>query len=737
MATPDYRTIRIEWDPVLHAKESNAYTVEAKYKSTATSLLNGSNCTLTEENGKVVCTITDPDGYNDATKSGKPIDFTVTTASKSQSDTTTGTEEVFTLGPANLSTYVDDEFYNDHINIFWNKTEGTTGYIIFRSIMNNSGVMENDGDILYVKDNDVYLVDEGSLNKLSSTFVSYDGNKVALSDKYEYCSKEDANQSIYKDHQRKLSWGIPYGYTVIPVLSEKDASFAINGSTITTSIIYNDASNNFNYTGLQQKKSSTFGYGLNVKASKATSSSKVTISWEKPYVTTNKVPKIYKRKDSASKWNVVPTREQINSNATSFDIPYEENDTSTYEYAVIYNDTPYESSAENAPLKTHIKAYVEALDETLDTVNSPTEKLNKGYTLSIPNGHVSAAHKEGFKEVFDWTDSIYDFNNRNVGPDCYEIQILNKNKISGWTTIATVPAGINSNVSKKAEQTQTIKNSTNVNMTESSSFTATFEPVFEAESGTRTFGQMMVLRDYKHYYRLIAKKGDVISVADTLFDTNGDKIKVFAYRDIKDEELMYCVSLIIADAIHKSGISSGGDRTCNGSVGSFVFNHPGATNDITWGTNDSEYRHIFTGGTPYAPANSDSDSLNFIDSPFKIQMKKIKDGNATSGSGLYYLPKGELKINNYINNDSYGDGKTLTFTMGEKNWISVKTSYLVTITYNSKKLEVKTNSTTKQADYKKIFPFTIGSDRSAKQFYCNTNLDVYKSPWWESAQGGN
>ena len=738
MQTPDYDTITIVWDKVQRAKTdiTEAYTVSAKYADGSTELITTENCKITEEDNKIKCVITKPDGYDDASISGKTINFEVKTIG--EKDNTTSNSQVYNLGPANLNVTRDPDLYPDHINISWNRIEGANGYLVFRTIKDISGNYISEGNALFVNQDGVYY--DGS--KISSAESQFTGEKVSFTDCYEYTNRDDAQTDTLKRDQIQLTWGLPFSYTVVPVLSDKDISFEISNSQIKAETTKKD--HTFTYKNMSETISSTFGYGLNVNASKAASNTTVTVTWEQPYNPANKIPRVYRRLNKSNDWDKVANPTQSNEKTMSVDITYGPNDTNTYEYAVVYNNSEFDET------------YLEKLASDFDTENSPKELKCKGYTLSLPQGFITASHGAGYQEIFDWTDSTYDFNNRNIGPDYYEIQILNKNKATGWTAIGKIKIDKDNNYdSRKADKdsTDALQNSTQVKFVSSDAYQAIFEPEFNSDNITT--GQMQVLRDYKHYYRLVAVKmtddkreNAIEAIADIHINTDGTEVPAYAIRDITDEELMRCISLIIADAINQAGINDGGNAaSTNGKTGKFTINHPGATKTIKWGTEGNDYQHIFRSGLPYDYAlnmnNSKYIPEEFV-SPFIISLAEVESRRCADGNKLYCLPEGSITIKNELNNTSYGLKSKLTFKMGERghNGLTVlsdgvKTTWTVTITYNSKTLSVPTDSANEEK-FKKIFPFDIGGDHKNKVTTYNSSLPEYQSPWWEeSSQGGN
>ena len=546
MQTPDYDTITIVWDKVQRAKTdiTEAYKVSAKYADGSTELITTENCSITEEDNKIKCVITKPNGYDDASISGKTINFEVTTIG--DKDETTSNSQVYNLGPANLNVTRDPDLYADHINISWNRIEGANGYLVFRTIKDISGNYISDGNTLFVKQDGVYY--DGS--KISSAESQFTGEKVSFTDCYEYTNRDDAQTDALKRDQIQLTWGLPFSYTVVPVLSDKDISFEISDSQIKAETTKKD--HTFTYKNMSETISSTFGYGLNVNASKAASNTTVTVTWDQPYNPANKIPRVYRRRNKGDKWEKVENPTQCNEKTMSVNITYGPNDTNTYEYAVVYKNSEFDET------------YLENLASDFDTENSPKELKCKGYTLSLPQGNISAGSAGGYKEMFDWTGSTYDFNNRNIGPDYYEIQILNKNKATGWTTIGKIKIDKDNNYdSRKADKdtTDTLQNSTQVKFVSSDAYQAIFEPEFNSDNITT--GQMQVLRDYKHYYRLVAVKMTdsdrahaITAVADIHNATDGTKATPYAIRGITTNEFVRIGLLQYSNAIYT--ITNGG-----------------------------------------------------------------------------------------------------------------------------------------------------------------------------------
>lgn len=721
MQTPDYDTITIVWDKVQKAKDDlgTAYSVSAKYTGETEDLISSSNCEITEiENNKIQCIINKPEGYDDAKFSGKMINFSVKV--NGEHDSTTATEEVYTLGPANLNVTRDPDLYPDHINISWNRIEGANGYLVFRTIKDISGNYISDGNALFVNQDGVYY--DGS--KISSAESQFTGEKVSFTDWYEYTNRDDAQTDALKRDQIQLTWGLPFSYTVVPVLSDKDISFEISGSQIKAETTKKD--HTFTYENMSETISSTFGYGLNVNASKAASNTTVTVTWDQPYNPADKIPRVYRRGNKGDKWEKVENPTQSNEKTMSVNITYGPNDTDTYEYAVVYNNDKFDET------------YLEKLASDFDTENSPKELKCKGYTLSLPQGNISAGSAGGYKEMFDWTGSTYDFDKRKLGPDYYEIQILNKNKASGWTAIAKIPVNLETkDYGKKASEDMNA--TTGVKLSSSNNYQAIFEPIFDTNNVAG--GQMQVLRDFKHYYRLVAVKmtddkreNAIEAVADIHYATDGSKYLPYGYRQITGEEFIKIGLLNYSYGIY---------QICNGKKWDSATYTDSDTNpwkaSKSWGTITYSFNnYIANYETPYNETLEGFMKLSSTSSKINAKGTFAVFGYAEDS----YTKNIESITLNIIPNripneikDSYTG--TITFETSYNNGSSTVTgsSYLTVST--SKTLNNKSSITCNTAKNRRYWlPLMMNDDSEWYMWFNDTSDTIYY--WWDtSSQEGN
>ena len=138
MAEIDYDSITVSWKPVQMATED--YVVSATYDGddggTEELAINdeetSSSTTIELVDGVYKCIINKPKGYDDATISGKNINFKVTAKSSTTEDSTTCEDiNVRTLGPALLNVQPGEKDPKK-ITINWNSDKDAKGYIIHR-----------------------------------------------------------------------------------------------------------------------------------------------------------------------------------------------------------------------------------------------------------------------------------------------------------------------------------------------------------------------------------------------------------------------------------------------------------------------------------------------------------------------------------------------------------------------------------------------------------------------------
>lgn len=282
-----------------------------------------------------------------------------------------------------------------------------------------------------------------------------------------------------------------------------------------------------------------------------------------------------------------------------------------------------------------------------------------------------------------------------------------------------------------------------ITITDNGNDSATILPGSVSDAGGVHDGLLKVQRDYKHYYRLVAKRktsaeGPEITavLGDITNTTTNDSVAkeaVFGVRKISDEEFVKNVCLIVADASYKCGVreSTDGeklpDKACiNGITGKFGLYHQGGTKTAYWGTK-GEYTHEF-----YSLPGSDSEKLV---SGWKLNIPEKGDYAAADGNAYYYFAPAEITATHESGLPSY-NGK-INFTAGKRGSHSalvifdgVTTEWTVTATSQNTS---KTYSASKnETEFKKIFPYQLGAGNGGYSAY-TSSLPVFdpESNWWE------
>lgn len=578
---PSYKSIKVIWKPVQKAAK---YEITAKYKETSIEDKNIYKI-QTDENGNSYCIITEPYGKNedetyrttDAEISGQKIDFKIKAISEnSEAEPTFSSDnfKIFTLGPGAIEHIESDngnpktvqgifiEGLNDYISLRWNKVEGAKGYLIIRKKYSEKyySDIKNKADIYYVEDKSISLIqDESTI----SAYCYQNGDEFYFKDNYKSAENYD-NQ--YDIDQAQLKWGLPYGYTVIPVLQNTDF-------TIDDELKIQGTENSIAYTESSlekvEKQSSTYGYGLALNASKATSKTQVALSWAAPYKTSQK-PTIYCRgynEANGSEWKKLATSNSLSTAHISF--PVDDTDTTPPNASVLNPNKAYDFIVCYSPDSTNtikVDSYFE--NYIASKKDSNNEKNNKGYILSlespaakyggIQNGDDYIKDKYYYSENLSWKQ--YNPEEKRQGFDTVEISMLNTNKKDGWIPIVKLNPNDFSVLDKDiapAEYDLFIEKTTNSDIA--------IMPKSIIEGGTNTNGLLKVLRDAKHYY--------MIKGARTIIDSEGKKTtieiskgedgSIYAYRQITDEELAKATMLAFTDGMEKIGKLDFNDKTIN------------------------------------------------------------------------------------------------------------------------------------------------------------------------------
>ncbi len=560
-----YDKIEVSWDK--DDVSNGKYTVTAHYEDDPETdfISEGggetSVATITESDSRFTCTIDKPYGYDDPEKSGKPITLSVSTASFTSDNEPSDEKEkkdktavanitVCTLGPALTGTVIE-ESDKDSILVQWNEVQGASGYKIYRTkyASNGTGGWTPEKVDVYYKDagsSGEFRISEGEGTIGKKTTCTSTAGVYTLRDAYAD-SYDDKNP--YSVNQSQIAWGLPYSYTVIPVLSEDDFSGDINLETNkfelsdTCKVAYNGIG-----AFADKVKGSAFGYGLNLNASKASDTNSVSITWTLPYGYADKVPYLYRRsydstntawsKVDVTLYKVTADGSESGSCRAVLTVADDSDRCEPFDYLVSY-DPQTVSSVHNS--------FIEEIERN-ENLDKNGERACKGYAFTLPG--ITAKTGTGYSEEVYW--EAYDYSKRAQGPESYEIFMRNDNKKDDWVKICTLKAGNNSqNATLNAETVDKGKYDIDLDFT---GLSFTVQPSGIASgNASNTDGLLKVLRDAKHYYKIEAARK--AGGTDIRASYGNDK-SVYAYREITDEELVKSSLLVMAYAFY---LNAGGN----------------------------------------------------------------------------------------------------------------------------------------------------------------------------------
>lgn len=539
----EYDKICIEWDPV--QKSNGNYIISAKYDEENAVELVSDNVIITapeKDDDNYKCVINQPDGYNDALKSGKRIKLTVTSLNDITNDTTVSEPlGVCTVGPALTNVSVGgNKKYADHIEVKWNIIEGAKGYIIrrFTYKMVTQNPADETGDFLDYPD--IYYFDGTNLTKdgdvVDSKYAKVtsfvEDGYFKLIDNF-YSTGDDANR--YEQNQSLINWGIPFGYVVIPV---KDDGNYQNDFVFDHRIV--SIKNGESYINLLEQFGSTNGFGFNVHAQKSDRKDIQVVEWAVPYNQfTN--PSVYYRDSESTdnKWKKITATPGAVSNGKQSASFTPDSLSSAYEYIVVYGTTSSELN-DYVPVSflEDSEIGLSAKDTVYNYTGLKEEKSNKGYLLYM-DFSAYQGEGDGYTEVINFNEWDYDY--RSIGPENAFVRIKNYNISPEWVDVAELDKNLCFSKSSEAENV-TARKVVNTNYVE-------VEPTILMDGTTTnpiTKGYLQVLRDAKHYYSLVLKKGTVTSEI-------GNEENVYAYRNINEYEFAKMIMLLFAEGMNKVG----------------------------------------------------------------------------------------------------------------------------------------------------------------------------------------
>lgn len=587
MSDNDYKSITVRW-PVV--QKADSYKLSAKLKKKESDI-SGTECTFTSTESTINIDGTDYieykldniSDYDDSEKSGLPIEINVCAINSETSDSTNGNLNSYLIGPALTEPSINN-IYIDRIEFNWKKATGANGYLIHRAIKLYSDETNDYKDstsfITYYVSADCQTI-EAENEERSSDCVEVKFNAetqtYTLVDKYHESNSE--NPGAYEFSQAAIAWGVPFSYRVVPLKNNLSDMETI---TLDHSIrIKGDKE----YKNLTSVDGSTYGFGLNVMASKCESDADIFLKWKKPFKT-KFAPHLYRRKAGSNEnsWNIVQ-KANIGTDDDQFTIKFneyfdEEESTLAFEYAIAYystQSTGYKlppslvNNSSNGGL-----ASIELTDENKRySYKDPSkaEKRNKGYLLRVNNFSAyygGTATSNLFTEKISWSN--WDYDERGIGPEKYTIYIKNRNLLnsdskdllgeSGWVEIITLNSDADFTENLAAEKIRALNNDI---ILKEDPYQLSLTSKSLEEGATNTDGLLKVLRDPRHYYQIIATIGEINGAT-------GHDGNVYAYRQITNEELVKACMLAFTYGFY---INDGGNPNYK-SMGQFKYGDTGS-----------------------------------------------------------------------------------------------------------------------------------------------------------------
>lgn len=527
---------------------------------------------------KFAIRIEKPCGYNDATLAGKGVSLEVVArgyedAARNEDKEAKGIlADAKVMGPATLTVSGSKEngVTENEITLKWNKVEDAIGYAIVRK-----RAEDNNNDVFYVGNSDKPKVSLADTTAAGASLcekllkVEYDGNQYKFVD--ETAIGYEAN-SPWLENQKRIAWGYEYTYTVIPLLAEGDAGLMLGGGGATDFTV--------KYENLDEKNKKvasgyTYGYGLNVKASKADYANKMKISWDVPKSARGNETadfKLYYKNNSSSgtgEWksfskSLTPI---IKDGKAEVEFIVETSNGSTEKdaQAKIGRNDIMEYAVKYSPLDNDINGfYVKSLASTKD--GNTDEPINMGYCFALTadeDGLKDISDHNSYEEKLQW--KLYS-KDRFVGPDGYRLYVKNHNLSDEWYPAATFDKDGKLISSENSEEN-------NIQVKEGDPNAISRITIVEPENMAELGGLLKVLRDYKHYYRIEAyrKNSEGVEIRTSIggsgADYNtptedgsardgydyGDTRSVYAYRQITDEELVRAATLAMAIGAKATG----------------------------------------------------------------------------------------------------------------------------------------------------------------------------------------
>ncbi|MCL2805772.1 MAG: fibronectin type III domain-containing protein [Treponema sp.] len=425
-----------------------------------------------------------PEGFNDAAKSGKEIQIEVDALNEGLREiigggeiATSSQEDIRTklVGPAELKLTVSKAAFATEIDISWDHVYGAGGYYIFRRQfnMNNSAEEGTEAVVYYVPASSSANITGKNLETDASNAradtttvkaaITFASSRYKLMDRFltdaEYESPAYSRHSLaYRNQQNNMAQGMSYRYFVVPVivrdnvpepLASIEFNYAEDGNrknTNITSYTIRENGTDIQYSGAAvfEQDGFTIGFGQNVVATKGTYSSSgnvnngIRVTWDPPPRLSGVAgftPRytVYRKETNSSLWVPVTTVDNREYIETSVDLRGK-----ALEYIVGISN-----AGASFTQPQHSRRFIELCGSMRDEKSRP---LMLGYMLdmvrmfSVSRGE-SADLNSRFAELVTWYSggiiNSYDSNSgdANWGIDGYEIFVMNRNIDAGWHSI--------------------------------------------------------------------------------------------------------------------------------------------------------------------------------------------------------------------------------------------------------------------------------------------------------------
>ncbi|MGP1564728.1 MAG: hypothetical protein ACTTHU_04775 [Treponema sp.] len=710
----DYEKITVKWNAV---QKADSYEVSAKYEGSNDELIVGSgsdkNTEVAETSGVSTCVITKPQGFNDITKAGKPIVLSVK-AKNAKGETVTELP-VKLIGPALVNAEIDKTDINaNSIAVKWKSVEGAKGYLIQRVRYNDTEFTQDKADTYYYDAENKKIMLNGENADSERVNINISGKTFTLKDIYK--ADESNGTDPYKANQSKIPWGLPYGYAVLPVKAADDFTFKSN------SFFETETGSKIEYTSkLEEVRGAAFGYGLETKASK--SKDVINLEWKKPYYKEFN-PSIYKRlaktgSREAGTWTLLTTlsKESVSYTYT----PPKDEQCAAFEYAVRYN---YYGAAPNF-VPSYIKRLADTKEDRAEYVyksEADREQLNKGYVLAtkleasyggevLSDGSGYAKDGKYYSEKVSW--SSWDEDERKILPDFAEIYIFNDDVSSEWKKLAAL------DLSTLEPQTPETHTDT---LIEKVGTGLLLKPAKITEgSAATTDGILKVLRNAKHYYKIVLKRGE----KEVQIGINRD---IYACRQITDEELAKAAMLAFSYTFY---IKQGGNADLSNVNTALKYTGEGSLKSTGGGSASFSKRHS-NGTIDYSFDNYAPEML----APSGKYVSFIKMNIQKSEASLWYI-SGSVPISYRLYKLGSDSNPVKIQTASVFETAVPDYSSVVTITCNddydaSLKLSIKRGdktteliTTTDRTTLRKWVPFQFYNDKKDHFYIKDKNYG-----WW-------